>query len=59
MSDKCVNCSAGEFMAERTDAYTSATALLKKADLQANEENPPYTSADILTLACFLLGIDD
>lgn len=59
MSDKCVNCSTGEFMAERTDAYTSATALLKNAGLSANDENPAYTSADVLTLACFLLGIDD
>lgn len=59
MSDKCVNCSTGEFIAERTDAYKGATALLKEADLGKTEDNPPYTSADILTLACFLLGIDD
>lgn len=59
MSDKCSHCSTNEFMAERLEAYVSATNLLKQADLKSSDENPPYTSADILTLACFLLGVDD
>jgi hypothetical protein len=49
MSANCSNCSASEFLAERVDAYKSATSLLKDAGIEFNAE-------DLLMLAAFLTG---
>ena len=35
---KCSNCSASEFLAERVDAYKSATSLLKDAGVEFTPE---------------------
>lgn len=60
MSDKCSHCSASEFMAERTDAFTTANALLRGANFPPqNDGEPPYTYENVMTLACFLIGMGD
>ena len=46
---KCSNCSASEFLAERVDAYKSATSLLKDAGVE-------FTPEDLLMVAAFLTG---
>ena len=55
----CSNCSLGEFMAERRDAWKTALELLKSADLPKGPEGePPWDVEDIMTLAAFLSGIN-
>jgi len=49
MSQHCSNCSASEFLAERVDAYKSATSLLKEAGID-------FTAEDLLMVAAFLTG---
>jgi len=49
MSQHCANCSAAEYLAERTDAYKAATSLLKESGVEFDAE-------DILMVATFLSG---
>lgn len=49
MSQHCSNCSASEYLAERVDAYKSATSLLKDAGIE-------FTPEDLLMVAAFLTG---
>lgn len=54
----CSRCSAGEFMAERIDAWKSALALLKGGDFKEGPEGEPaYDVQDVMNLAIFIGGV--
>lgn len=60
MSNTCASCSAGDFMAERRDSVMTASQMLKDMNLpQKSDGEPLYTVEDVMTLACYLIGMGD
>jgi hypothetical protein len=57
---KCTSCNVGEFMAERLDAFNAANCALRDAKLPNKPDGEaPYDVNDVMTLACFILGMGD
>lgn len=58
---KCIHCSKGESIVEsRRDAFQTANDLLRNAGLpKPSEGEIAYGVNDVMTLACFLLGMGE
>lgn len=56
----CHNCSLGEFMAERVDAWKTALKCLQEANLKEGPDGEPgFDALDVMNLATFLNGAND
>lgn len=58
---KCQHCTpSGPAIKElRRDAFKEANSLMQNANFPNREDAPRYTFDDVMTLACFLIGLGE
>lgn len=62
MSKECPHCSIrnGPAIKElRRDAFKEANSLMREAAFPKPDDGPAYTFDDVMTLACFLIGLGE
>lgn len=62
MSKPCAHCtvSNGPAIKElRRDAFKEANALMRDANFPKPDDGPAYGFDDVMTLACFLIGLGE
>lgn len=62
MSKPCPHCAVekGPAIKElRRDAFKEANSLMRDAGLPKSDDGPAYTFDDVMTLACFLIGLGE